>query len=89
MESLNLKIKAEPLVIETVEHLASTLDPTLYYHSPDHTKDVLRQTMELAEADALNSRDVLFEGRQSGYEMRRPNAALERGLELNSTESFR
>jgi len=50
---------------------------------------VLRQTMELAEADALNSRDVLFEGRQSGYEMRRPNAALERGLELNSTESFR
>jgi len=60
MESLNIKIKAEPLVIETVEYLASTLDPTLYYHSPDHTKDVLRQTMELAEADALDSRDVLL-----------------------------
>ncbi|MEK9990399.1 MAG: HD domain-containing protein, partial [Halieaceae bacterium] len=60
MENLKIEIKAEPLVIETVEHLASTLDPTLYYHSPDHTKDVLRQTMELAEADALNSRDVLL-----------------------------
>jgi len=60
MESLNIEIKAEPLVIETVEYLASTLDPTLYYHSSDHTKDVLRQTMELAEADALNSRDVLL-----------------------------
>ena len=60
MESLNIEIKAEPLVIETVEYLASTLDPTLYYHSPDHTKDVLRQTMELAEADALDSRDVLL-----------------------------
>jgi hypothetical protein len=41
MENLKIEIKAEPLVIETVEHLASTLDPTLYYHSPDHTKDVL------------------------------------------------
>ena len=60
MENLRTEIKAEPLVIETVEHLASTLDPTLYYHSPDHTKDVLRQTMELAEQDALNSRDVLL-----------------------------
>ena len=60
MENLKIEIKAEPLVIETVEHLGSTLDPTLYYHSPDHTKDVLRQTMELAEADALNSRDVLL-----------------------------
>jgi len=60
MESLNIEIKAEPLVIETVEYLAATLDPTLYYHSPDHTKDVLRQTMELAEADALDSRDVLL-----------------------------
>jgi len=60
MENLRTEIKAEPLVIETVEHLASTLDPTLYYHSPDHTKDVLRQTMELAEEDALDSRDVLL-----------------------------
>ena len=60
MENLRTEIKAEPLVIETVEHLASTLDPTLYYHSPDHTKDVLRQTMELAEQDDLNSRDVLL-----------------------------
>jgi len=60
MENLKTEIKAEPLVIETVEHLASTLDPTLYYHSPDHTKDVLRQTMELAEEDALDSRDVLL-----------------------------
>ena len=60
MENLRTEIKAEPLVIETVEHLASTLDPTLYYHSPDHTKDVLRQTMELAEQDALDSRDVLL-----------------------------
>jgi predicted metal-dependent HD superfamily phosphohydrolase len=60
MENLRTEIKAEPLVIETVEHLASTLDPTLYYHSPDHTKDVLRQTMELAEEDALDTRDVLL-----------------------------
>lgn len=60
MENLRTEIKAEPLVIETVQHLASTLDPTLYYHSPDHTKDVLRQTMELAEEDALDSRDVLL-----------------------------
>lgn len=60
MENLKTEIKAEPLVIETVEHLASTLDPTLYYHSPDHTKDVLRQTMELAEEDALDTRDVLL-----------------------------
>ena len=60
MENLKTEIKAEPLVIETVERLVSTLDPTLYYHSPDHTKDVLRQTMELAEEDALDSRDVLL-----------------------------
>ena len=60
MENLRTEIKAEPLVIETVERLVSTLDPTLYYHSPDHTKDVLRQTMELAEEDALDSRDVLL-----------------------------
>ena len=60
MESLITEIKAEPLVTETVQHLASALDPTLYYHSPDHTRDVLRQTMELAQADALESRDVLL-----------------------------
>ncbi len=60
MENLRTEIKAEPLVIETVQRLASTLDPTLYYHSPDHTKDVLRQTMELAEEDELDSRDVLL-----------------------------
>ena len=60
MESLSTQIKAEPLVTETVQRLASALDPTLYYHSPDHTRDVLRQTMELAQADALESRDVLL-----------------------------
>ena len=60
MESLNIEIKAEPLVTETVQRLVSSLDPTLYYHSPDHTKDVLRQSMELAQEDALDSRDVLL-----------------------------
>jgi len=60
MESLNIEIKAEPLVTETVQRLVSSLDPTLYYHSPDHTKDVLRQSMELAREDALDSRDVLL-----------------------------
>ena len=60
MESLSTEIKNEPLVTETVQRLASALDPTLYYHSPDHTKDVLRQTMELAQADDLDSRDVLL-----------------------------
>ncbi len=60
MESLSIEIKAEPLVTETVQRLVSALDPTLYYHSPDHTKDVLRQSMELAREDALDSRDVLL-----------------------------
>ena len=60
MESINLAIEDEPLVTETVETLVSDLDPTLYYHSPLHTKDVLRQTLELAEADALDDRDVLL-----------------------------
>lgn len=60
MESLSTEIKAEPLVTETMQRLASALDPTLYYHSPAHTRDVLRQTMELAQADALDSRDVLL-----------------------------
>ena len=60
MENLSAEIKAEPLVTETVERLVSRLDPTLYYHSADHTKDVLRQTMELAREDALDSRDVLL-----------------------------
>ena len=40
--------------------LVSNLDPTLYYHSSAHTKDVVRQTLELAEADALGDRDVLL-----------------------------
>lgn len=60
MESLSTEIKAEPLVTETVERLVSALDPTLHYHSPDHTKDVLRQTMELAQEDDLDARDVLL-----------------------------
>ncbi|MFL2503042.1 MAG: hypothetical protein ACJ0Q1_09045 [Luminiphilus sp.] len=60
MDSINLAIYEEPLVTETVEALASDLDPTLYYHSPAHTKDVLRQTLELAEEDALGDRDVLL-----------------------------
>ena len=60
MDSINFAIYAEPLVTETVEALASDLDPTLYYHSPAHTKDVLRQTLELAEEDALGDRDVLL-----------------------------
>ncbi len=60
MESSNLAVNTEPLVTETVDTLVSNLDPTLYYHSPAHTKDVLRQTLELAEADALDNRDVLL-----------------------------
>ena len=60
MESINLAIEAEPLVTETVATLVSDLDPTLYYHCPAHTKDVLRQTLELAAADALDDRDVLL-----------------------------
>lgn len=60
MESRNLAVNTEPLVTETVDTLVSNLDPTLYYHSPAHTKDVLRQTLELAEADALDNRDVLL-----------------------------
>lgn len=60
MESINLAVDSEPLVTETVDALVSDLDPTLYYHSPAHTKDVLRQTLELAEADALEDRDVLL-----------------------------
>lgn len=60
MESLSTEIKAEPLVTETVGRLVSALDPTLHYHSPDHTKDVLRQTMELAQEDDLDARDVLL-----------------------------
>ena len=56
----NLAVDTEPLVTETVDTLVSNLDPTLYYHSPAHTKDVLRQTLELAEADALDNRDVLL-----------------------------
>ena len=60
MESSNLAVDTEPLVTETVDTLVSNLDPTLYYHSPAHTKDVLRQTLELAEADALDNRDVLL-----------------------------
>ena len=60
MESTHLAIEAEPLVTETVATLVSDLDPTLYYHCPAHTKDVLRQTLELAAADALDDRDVLL-----------------------------
>jgi len=60
MENLSAEIKAEPLVTETVERLVCTLDPTLYYHSADHTKDVLQQSMELAKEDGLDSRDVLL-----------------------------
>ena len=60
MEGMSLAIHAEPLVTETVSALVSDLDPTLYYHSPAHTKDVLRQTLELAESDALDNRDVLL-----------------------------
>ena len=60
MESINPAIEAEPLVTETVATLVSDLDPTLYYHCPAHTKDVLRQTLELAAADELDDRDVLL-----------------------------
>ena len=60
MQSLSAAINSEPLVSETVEGLVADLDPTLHYHSPDHTKDVLRQTLELAEADSLSSRDLLL-----------------------------
>jgi len=60
MESINLAIEAEPLVTETVDTLVSDLDPTLYYHCPAHTKDVLRQTLELAAADELDDRDALL-----------------------------
>ena len=60
MDSINLAIEAEPLVTETVDTLVSDLDPTLYYHCPAHTKDVLRQTLELAAADALEDRDVML-----------------------------
>ena len=60
MDSINLAIEAEPLVTETMETLVSGLDPTLYYHCPAHTKDVLRQTLELAAEDALDGRDALL-----------------------------
>ena len=60
MESINFAVDAEPLVTETVETLVCNLDPTLHYHSPAHTKDVLKQTLELAEADGLDDRDVLL-----------------------------
>ena len=60
MESINPAIEAEPLVTETVATLVSDLDPTLYYHCPAHTKDVLRQTLELAAADELDDRDALL-----------------------------
>ena len=60
MESINFAIDAEPLVTETVETLVCNLDPTLHYHSPAHTQDVLKQTLELAEADGLDDRDVLL-----------------------------
>lgn len=60
MQNLTTAINSEPLVSETVEALVADLDPTLRYHSPDHTKDVLRQTLELAEADSLEGRDVLL-----------------------------
>ena len=60
MQNLSTEIKAEPLVTETVAHLVSALDPALYYHSPEHTKDVLRQSIELAQEDELDSRDQLL-----------------------------
>ena len=60
MESINPAIEAEPLVTETVATLVSDLDPTLYYHCPAHTKDVLSQTLELAAADELDDRDALL-----------------------------
>ena len=43
-----------------METLVCNLDPTLHYHSPAHTKDVLKQTLELAESDGLGDRDVLL-----------------------------
>lgn len=60
MESTYLAIEAEPLVTETVATLVSGLDPTLYYHCPAHTKDVLRQTLELAAEDMIDDRDALL-----------------------------
>ena len=60
MESIYLAIEAEPLVTETVATLVSGLDPTLYYHCPAHTKDVLRQTLELAAEDMIDDRDALL-----------------------------
>jgi len=36
------------------------LDSALYYHSPEHTKNVLRQSIELAQEDELASRDQLL-----------------------------
>ena len=60
MESTHLAIEAEPLVTETVATLVSDLDPTLYYHCPAHTKDVLRQTLELAAEDMIDDRDALL-----------------------------
>lgn len=60
MEGVSLTVNSEPLVAETMDVLVSNLDPTLYYHSPAHTKDVLRQALELAAEDALDDRDVLL-----------------------------
>lgn len=60
MQDLSTEFTEEPLVTETIEWLDSALDDTLFYHSPEHTKDVLRQSIELAREDGLNQRDMLL-----------------------------
>ena len=60
MEGLGTAIETEPLVMGTVSKLYSDLDPTLYYHCPEHTVDVLKQALRLAHSDNLGERDILL-----------------------------
>ena len=56
MGDMKSAMGADPLIAEAMALFASDLNPTLYYRSPAHARDVLRQTRRLAEVDGLDDR---------------------------------
>ena len=51
---------SDPIIRPIIAKLTTELDPSLKYHSIDHTLDVVKQSLQLAEGDQLNAKDKLL-----------------------------
>jgi len=55
-DTLTRRFEREPIIAGVLARLAGELPPELRYHAPDHTRDVLRETMLFASASGVDDR---------------------------------